>query len=179
MIKKYLFLITILSSLLLAGCATNAGINQMSVHAQTTKKPNNTTLIKNITVAEITGGRESNPLWTSQINNENFKAALVQSLQASNLYNELASSKYALSANLIKLKQPLVGFDMTVSCEVHYTLQNIKNKRSLYDKNIASTYTATISDAFIGVERLKMANEGAARENIKMLLADLYQLPKK
>jgi hypothetical protein len=40
----------------------------------------------------------------------------------------------------------------------------------------ATTYTAKFSDAFIALERLKLANEGAGRENITELIDRLYKL---
>ena len=39
-----------------------------------------------------------------------------------------------------------------------------------------ATYTAEFSDAFLAMERLKLANEGASRENITELIERLYQL---
>jgi hypothetical protein len=40
----------------------------------------------------------------------------------------------------------------------------------------ATTYTAQFSDAFLALERLKLANEGAGRENITEIIDRLYQL---
>ena len=37
-------------------------------------------------------------------------------------------------------------------------------------------HTAKASDAFAGVKRLRLANEGSAKENINMVLAELAKL---
>jgi hypothetical protein len=41
---------------------------------------------------------------------------------------------------------------------------------------LTSEYTATVGQAFYGVERLKIANEGVARENIRLLLSRIASL---
>lgn len=181
MLKKNVFLLMLLALVSLAGCATNAGVSQMTADAEgLPAKPKNSQFVHNIGVQQVSGGHETNPLWTSQINNENFKQALKISLINANLYNKFSgeNSKYMLNAQLIKLEQPLIGLDFTVNCEVHYDLKDVKTNKVIFNKNIASSYTATVSDAFVAGERLKLANEGAARTNIKKLIEDLYQLEK-
>jgi hypothetical protein len=175
---KIFKLLTIGSVLVLAGCASNAATDQMVSSYVVTQPPKNKKLIQNITVSQVTGGRETNPLWMSKINNDNFKAALVQSLQEANLYHQLDGANYSLAATLIRLHQPFIGINYTVVCEVNYLLKNIANDETVYNKNITTSYTAKFSDSPIAVIRLKKANEGAARANIKQLIDDLYQLPK-
>lgn len=178
MIKKYLSLILVLCGFTLGGCASNANFTQMIAHPASNQKPINKTLEHGIGVEQVSGGHETNPLWTSQINNAGFQTALVQSLKEANLYQELDDAKYILNVNLVKLHQPLVGFNFTVTCEVNYLLQDAQSKATLYSKNVVSSYTAKISDHPMAVTRLKVANEGAARENIRQFINDLYQLPK-
>ena len=167
-----------LSAMQLTGCASNASSELMTYSYKGSQKPANVELVKNINVSQVVGGHETNPLWASKINNENFKVALEQSLKNANLYNEVNKGNFQLNANLVKLEQPLLGFNLTVTCQVHYKLQNVKSNSIIYDKDITTSYTAKLSDSFVAIERLKMANEGAARANIQKLIDDLYRLKK-
>lgn len=173
--KKCFYFLILSLSLVLTGCASNATVGGMTYKDQMTGKPKNASLVDNVGISSVTGGHETNPLWASQINNKNFEQALEASLKNADLYNKV-NGKYQLKATLIKLKQPLLGLDLQVVCQAHYTIQNVAVNKVIYDKDITTTYTATFKDSPIAITRLKLANEGAARENIKQLIADLYQL---
>lgn len=177
--KKYLYLLAvILCAFELSGCATAASPNQMAFNYSGNQKPQSLALTNGITVNQVTGGHETNPLWTSQISHEDFKSALEQSLQSAGLYNQFANGNYILNADLVKLHQPFAGFNLTVTCEAHYVLQNAKTNKEIYNKDIVTSYTAKVSSSFLAVKRLELANEGAARANIQQLIEDLYNLPK-
>jgi hypothetical protein len=45
-----------------------------------------------------------------------------------------------------------------------------------YDDIITASYKATMGDAFSGVHRLKLANEGSIRANIAVFLQHLHSL---
>lgn len=81
---------------------------------------------------------------------------------------------FVLNVNLIKLKQPLLGLKYKVIAEINYKLQDVKLKKLVFNKTITSSYTATLSDSPIGIKRMRLANEGAARANIEQLIKDLY-----
>jgi len=173
--SKIILLLFVLSAVLLSGCATNASIDGM-----TTVKPMTAPLISknlqdNIAVGQVTGGQETNPLWTSQINDAGFKKALETSLKMTNLYGG-DSAKYKLKVAMLELKQPVVGLDMTVTCTIYYTLMDAQSEQVIYSRKITTPYTAVFSDNLLGMKRLQEANEGAARENIAALIADLYKL---
>ena len=176
MLKKSTGILVIFAAFELSGCASNASIEQMTYNNNTTEKPNKVALINNISIPTVTGGKETNPLWTSQINNENFKQALEASLQKANLYHMVNGEKYQLTANLLNLDQPFMGLDLKVTLQVHYNLQDKKSNQIIFNKNITSSYTATFSDSPVAITRLKIANEGAARENIQQLIKELYHL---
>src|ERR1700733_10239556 len=108
MLKKMTGVLIIVTAFELSGCASNASVNQMVYESKANEKPQKLALVNNISVSEVTGGRETNPLWTSQINDENFKKALEESLQKANLYHVVNGEKYQLKANLLKLEQPFL-----------------------------------------------------------------------
>jgi hypothetical protein len=162
----------------LTGCATAPnGLNMISYDVPKAP-PRNANLVHNIHVTNVIGGQATNPLWKPKIGNADFKTALHQSLINARLFQFYKKSHYTLTADLLKQSQPSFGIDMTVSTSVHYTLENKTTKKKLFNKTIASSYTATTSDSIIGVERSRMASEGSIRVNIKQLIQDLYKLPK-
>ena len=65
---------------------------------------------------------------------------------------------------------------MTVTASINYVLTERASGKTVYTKTITLPYTAKFSDAFAGYERLRLANEGAARENIKQLIDELIAL---
>ena len=114
-------------------------------------------------------------MWTSQVSAEDFQKALEVSLQEAG-YLSKDNSAYSLTVNFEGLKQPFVGFNMTVTSSVNYDLKDLKKEKSILNENINAKFTATVSDAFVGVKRLRMANEGSIKENIKQLIDKLSQL---
>lgn len=163
---------------LLAGCATPARMDQMTAQVPPAAVAAVDARLKGaIAVADVTGGKETNPMWTSQVSSETFRQSLEASLAQAGLFNKvLSAGKYTLTADLLKLDQPLVGLNMTVSSTVRYALVDAATKKEVYGKTVTVSYTAKMSDAFVGTERLRLANEGAIRENIKALMGDLVAL---
>ncbi len=88
----------------------------------------------------------------------------------------VAGSKYQLTADLTRLDQPMMGFDMTVTSTVRYSFIETQTRKEVYAKVIQISYTAKMSDAFVGTQRLKLANEGAVKANIQGLINDLIAL---
>lgn len=164
--------------LFLAACATPPDVQDMVASPEAVEgRPFPDALRENIAVVSVAGGEKTNPLWTSEINAEGLKSALVESLQAAGLHNaERSSAAYQLIAVILNVAQPLFGFDTTVTVTVDYRLLDGKTGKEDLSEALTSQYTATVGEAFYGVERLKMANEGAVRENIRMLLERLRTL---
>lgn len=172
---RSLKIFSLLALAILTGCAAPAGIEQMSVNAPIVPSINSP-LKKSVTVTSVTGGRETNPMWSSQVGSESFQRALELSLRNVGLSDPLISAnKYHLSADILQVSQPMLGLDMTVSANVRYSLIDASTRKEIFSKVIVGTYTAKFSDAFVGVERLKLANEGAAKTNIQLLVDELIQ----
>jgi hypothetical protein len=154
----------------LVGCATSATPQAMTVKPGSTAAVN-PKLKGAVKLGEITGGKETNPMWTSQVDNSSFKKALQDSLAISGyLATDPAQAKYAVSANLATLDQPLMGFTLDVKSNVAYQLTGPGVSRA-YPVN--ATGSATMSDAFAAVERLRISNERSVLENIKEFINQL------
>ncbi|CAM4418058.1 MAG: hypothetical protein LEGION0403_FIIPPAGN_02124 [Legionella sp.] len=159
----------------LSSCGINATTDSMTYSHSYTHKPVNKNFIHGITVSEVKGGHTINPLLASEISNENFKAALEKSLQHAQLSHGIKPGTYSLKATIVRFERPVIGLDFKSTLIVNYKLFAAKEPKPIFDKTIKSSYVAKMSDSLIGVTRLKMANEGAARENIKLLIKDLYR----
>lgn len=126
--------------------------------------------------ADVTGGKATSPLWTSQVSTIGFKDALEVSLKNVGLFASYQQADYRLTAHLEALKQPVLGVSMTVTARVNYTLHEAASGKTVYAKSIELPYTAAFGDALLGSERLRLANEGAIRVNVEALLNDLFAL---
>lgn len=127
----------------------------------------------------VSGGKPTSSMGMSQISDEDFALALQGSIEKSGLFSRVASepgSYYRLQAHIGKLDQPVFAMASTVTMEVGYALTDLRSKETLWKKTIASTYTAELKEAYIGVKRLRLANEGAARENIRLMLEEISAL---
>ena len=127
----------------------------------------------------VTGGKETSSTGGSQISSKDFAEALRDSIERSGLFSKAMDTEggtYKLGAYIGELAQPVLGFDMTVTLEVGYTLTDTRPQRAVWMKSIRSTYTATTKDSIIGMTRLQMANEGAARKNIEEAIAAISKL---
>ncbi len=170
--KKVLWIFLLV---VLTGCATPAAVEQMAVYLPVTQS--NPALKDGIGVIEATGGKETNPMWTSQVSSDAFRRALEQSLANAGMLSKIAAvSKYQLTADLTRLDQPFLGLDMTVTATVRYSLIENASRREVYARVIQVGHTATMSDALAGAHRLKLANEGAVKANVRAFIDDLILL---
>ena len=158
---------------LLAGCATPARMDQMKVDAASATRAAiaSSALKEAVVIGQVSGGKDTNPLWVSNISTADFQRALQESLQSAGLLAaDRQRCRAQLGAQLLSLAQPFFGADMTVTASVLYTLTDCASGKELWVRTITLPYTAKFGDSLLGVERLKLANEGAARVNIAKLV---------
>lgn len=166
-------LVLIILVAILAGCATPASQQAMSVSLQDVPASLNANLKGQVIVNSVTGGKDTNPMWTSQVDAQGFKGALDKSIAiAGYKANDASKAKYSIDANLQSLDQPVFGLTFDVVSTVLYTVSGDNKQRQI---PITATGTASTSDAFIGVERLRIANERSIKENIKLFLQKLSE----
>jgi hypothetical protein len=162
---------------LISGCATPARVDQMIVSGQPAQRVAETPLRGNVAVRDVTGGQETNPMWKSNVSSSEFALAIEGSLRAAGmLAPNRQAGRFMLTAHLQGLEQPVLGIDMTVTASVNYSMVERATGKEVFQKTLATPYTAKFSDAFAGVERLKLANEGAIRTNISQLIDELSRL---
>lgn len=127
----------------------------------------------------VTGGQKTNPLWMSMVSNEDFADALQKTIEQHGLFSRVLRSggaDYQLDVRLVQLRQPMFGFNMTVQGEIEWRLRQVSTGKVVWEKHTNKSYTATVGQAFAGVTRVRVANEGAIRENIKAALEQIAAL---
>jgi hypothetical protein len=162
------------SGLLVAGCATAsqpaamtpAAVNITQRHAQAV-------------AVKVIGGSATTATGMSKISNEDFEAALRRAIEQSRVFAEVteaASAPYQLDVVITRLGQPFFGASLTVTLETNWSLRRRGDAAPVWEKGITSTYTAKAGEAFAGVTRLRLANEGAARLNIEEAIREMSRL---
>jgi len=168
------FLLVGLVALALSACASPAKIENMVTSATAGAQAVNADLVEAICVTKVTGGQKTNPLWTSEVDDAGFRAALEGSLRNNRLAaNSVDGCRYDLEANLLGLAQPIAGFNMTVTSHVNYSVLERHSGNPYFLTTVNAPFKATVSDAFAGVTRLRLANEGSIRSNIQKFLDEL------
>ena len=129
-------------------------------------------------MVKVEGGRETSAASPSQISSPEFQSAIVESLMTHGVFKTVlteGNTDYKLEVAILDLRQPLLGFNMTVTIETAWKLTNLRDGGTVMSENLTNSYTATVGDAFAGVKRLRLANEGAARENIRDALKKISE----
>lgn len=163
-------------TLALQGCASGATPGAMVVPLSAERMlVADSPLRKSVTVAAAEGGKETSALWKSNISNSSFSDALKQSLAVHTILADKDGGRFILTAQLVEIKQPFIGFSMTVRSNIKYTLKDAATSQTVFETLVDASYEAKFSDAYLGVERLKLANEGSVRENIRIFVERLIE----
>lgn len=165
-------LVVLAAAFYLSGCASGAKMGNMVYDGP--MKEFDTALESNLDVSSVSGGEETNPAWTSEIDNAAFEGALKQSLRKQGLLS--GTGRYQLEALLLEVEQPMFGLDFEVTTHVKYILTDRQNDTVVLNETIVAPYTATVGDAFVAIKRLRLANEGSGKANIADLLEKLSEL---
>lgn len=168
----------VLGAVLLSGCAATARSDHMAVTATPQQRMVVTALRGNVAVLEVSGGQANSRPWTSKVDTGQFAEALALSLgDAGLLAADPASARYALSARMERLEQPLTGMHLTVTATVSYSLVERASGSELLHRTYTLPYTASFGDTIGALDRMRLANEGAVKVNIAALTDDLVALP--
>ena len=158
----------------LSGCASSADPTAMALApTAAAAKPYPQRLQHAMCVRTVSGGEETNPLWVSKVDDKGFRTALAASLDSAGLSAPTPNCVFPIDANLLGLSQPGMGFDMTVTSHVNYKVYDQSGQPVLL-ATIDAPYTAKMGDSLLGVERLRLANEGSIRTSISMFFDKLH-----
>ncbi|MES2535013.1 MAG: hypothetical protein V4632_03985 [Pseudomonadota bacterium] len=159
---------------MLGGCATPTTSQGMTPASIKTTNQH----AKSASVA-VAGGQETDATGKSKISNVVFTQALTDSIKNSKVFSSIIQGKgadYLLTVTMFNMDQPSFGASFTVKMEAGWTLQRADTGAVVWQESIKSEHTAMMSDAFVGVERLRLATEGAAKNNISLGLSKISTL---
>jgi hypothetical protein len=173
--RSPLVLLLLITAILgFSGCASPTQSSAMQSEILTIKKKHSQTV-----EVQVGGGLPTNPMWTSQIANEDLLRAIKESILKNQLFSSvvaIGSSEYLLNATIVNLKQPLMGFNMTVGIEIIWTLTPKGTDKPIWEKSIQTESTKGVGDAFAGIKRLRITTEAAAKENISQAIMQIGSL---
>ncbi len=156
------------------GCAAPANRAAMAVQSSASGK----THPYSVSV-ETAGGQETGAMDSSNISNDDLKAAIENSITQTNLFKSVVSGKngdYELTVTVTRISKPMFGLSLTVDLETAWSLIKVSDNSVALRKVITSTHTATFGDAAAAIKRLRLAVEGAAQSNISQGLDAIAEL---
>jgi len=160
--------------IMLSGCAAPANQQAMAV-----SEPVKIVKQHPFTVSVTTsGGSETSSMGSSAIANADLKAAIEKSILESKVFKEVVqgnAGQYQLNVAVTQIDKPTFGASFTVTLETAWSLVRTSDKQVIWRKAITGAHTATMSDAFVGIKRLQLAVEGAARANIEQGLGGVSE----
>jgi hypothetical protein len=168
--------VLVAAAAVLAGCASPAVKENMAATPTVATKK----LPYSVRV-ETRGGAETGAMDSSNVSNADLKAALEASIAKSGLFKTIVQGKdggdYELTVTVTQLTKPIFGGAFTVTMETGWSLVKVSDKSVVMRKGIKSQHTAELSDSLVGVTRLRLALEGAVRNNIAQGLQAISDSP--
>lgn len=166
-----LYLFCLLALAELAGCTARPE-SMVPETEQRLVSAEGSRLYRAVALTEVGGGERTRG--GVDISSEAFRKALHQALEAHRFLSpDPTHAPYRLKAFLIELRDPRSSYTMTADSFVRYTLTQTADGKVLFDEIIRGSDTKTVADDFWGVERMRLANEGAMRMSIVHLLRRL------
>jgi hypothetical protein len=160
---------------LLAGCASTT--------------PTSEGMIPAFTVRGVRGPVHAEPVAidvkdTKQIPGGAFRQALADAVTLSKVFSRVVDTprgKYILAVTVTRLEQPESGglklnLNPTARMEAAWTLKRADTRQTVWQATIRSEHTAAPSDTLDARARVRLATEGAVRDNFALALARIAKL---
>lgn len=109
-------------------------------------------------------------------NTDALEELLTQGLESSNLLD--SAGPYYLKVVEIHEKHPGFGLDMIVIVKIVYNILAGGDSvdKVVHEEVVESSFSASLADSIIGIQRHTIATEGAFRKNIELLIERLIHL---
>ena len=158
----------------LTGCASSANREAMvAKDIKVTKQHTHSVAVK------TGGGSETGAMDSSNISDEDLKAAIEDTITQSKVFKTVVQNKgadYDLTVTIVRLEKPVFGLTFTVDMEATWVLVKQSDRSVAFKQSLKSSNTATFGDAAVAVTRLRLAVEGAAKKNIEQGLKAISEL---
>lgn len=126
-------------------------------------------------VGEIRGGSNTNPLWLSNVTNEDLRSALESSLRNIGYLAESGTKEsYVVTASIVNLDRPAGAMDpvlviapvkWAVTAKIRYTVTPSAGGQPVFDDLVAATGES--QGGLAASARVKSASEAAIRANFQ------------
>lgn len=129
-------------------------------------------------VVSADGGKSTSGWGQSEIGSEEFARAVVTALERSMVFKSAVQGQeadYRLQVVLGEVGATKSDPEFTAQVTATWTLTDRAGTK-LFDETIAAEGSATIGDAFVGIKRLQIMKERAARANIRLGIERLSRL---
>lgn len=130
------------------------------------------------TVAVAVAGFDSHETTKRHLSDATVAEALVSAIEKNKSFSSVikgAGANYQLSVTLLTAVYPAMGLDFTVTTEMVWSLKRADGT-AVWQESLKSQGKATTSDAFAGVERVRMAAERSVSQNIAQGLTKISKL---
>ena len=128
-----------------------------------------------ITAAPVSGGKDGSIFSIPHPSNAEFQRSLERTLANAKLASP-SNGRFRLEATL-KLDQPLISMNTTVTASIAYRLTEVATGAVVYDRTLVTQGTVSYFDMNDGPERMRYANWRAVTANLRQLVQELYALP--
>ena len=173
-----------LGLLLLSACATPTTPESMSISTGAAPAPAaGSRTDHSFRLGGVTGGGETSSIGLSDISNDVLRTALSTSLRnLGYMAADETKASYVVSADLVDLDRPVaaldpvlifVPIDLSVTAKIRYTVTPVGSSKPVFSEIVATTGTATASDAATPAGRVRKANEAAIKLNTAAFLKRL------
>ena len=132
---------------------------------------------KSIKVSPVTGGGVVETIMghSQIIDNASFHQTLVNTLRKSNMFGSVSPAvdgDYSLSTEIIAQRMN-VGVTNVMTLLVRYKFVETAGNRVLWQENIFSQHIMSVSEVFMGNERMRLTLQGGVQKNLSQLLEKL------
>ncbi len=153
----------------LAACASRPEAMVASAPSEARSLVHSSPLFQSTAVGVVSKASEEGKSWEF-VSEGLFREGLQQSLGATGLLATDRAPTYVVDVVLVDTDQPIFGMDFTVTSTIDYTIRDKRTANTMYQERVVAPFTAKFSDAFVGGERARIANEGSMRANIEKFL---------
>lgn len=163
--------------LTLAACASRPEAMTASAPAEARSLVHSSPLFQSTSVGKVSIAKEKGASWEFTTV-DLYRQALEQSLEAAGLLAKGKPATYVVDVQLIDTDQPIVGIDMSVTSTIDYNVHPALSDSPVFKERIVAPFTTKFSEAFVGAERARLANEGSIRANIEKFLGAVLRAVK-
>jgi hypothetical protein len=158
--------------MLVSACVTAPTTGAM----QAASAPVSLTTAPGAVTVKVTGGRPTSDVEGPSLSAADLKAATEATLKLAHAFQQVGDApdaRYLLSATIVPTTHPWIGTTFTFEVDVGWQLVDRARGKVLLRKAISTSGTATMSDAYYGATRGRLALEAATRANLEQLLREL------